>query len=254
MAPVIAVWGAYMEIKKFPENLIGICSTRFQWALHMFRLADQCKQRRQAHRQSLKTRNDLDVWAAHVRRHFLDNIGGLIDLPERTDFACEKLANGHMVLVLFADVRGRGAAQASLLNCLDREARYGTEFWFASYSQYLGISTAAQRTFDVFCWIQYLQHQDCDLAALHIIAHGKTGLHALFAAVLAGKCASFHWTDAVPDWDQALAAGSYDYTMLKESTAVFGIANQFSLSVVLDYVGATTSSATSHPQTDNKGS
>ena len=162
---------------------------------------------------------------------------GSDEVEQRNDLALDKLGIGDSVY--FADVRGCGSAEAALVNRLDRHDRYGTEFWFAAYSIWMQSSTAAARTRDVLCWLEYLRRLGHQIETVNIVTQGRCGLYALFACVLArGRCGSFEWADPVDDWDEALGSGEYDYLKLRESTAVFGIARVFSLRSLLEYVGA----------------
>ena len=139
-------------------------------------------------------------------------------------------------MVLYADVRGRGAVEASLINYLKRNDRYGTEHWFASSSVLMGNSVLAQRTHDVLRWIDYLKRTGVDFSKVKMVGQGQTGLSVLLGSVLAGQPASFEWIDPLPDWDEVLEAEDYDYGQFNESVIAFGIAKKFSMQRLLEHV------------------
>ena len=71
------------EIRAFGEDLDGLRSVRFQWALHQFRRADDCRRREEARRQAIRTPADLARFGREVRGHVERAIGGLPELPDR---------------------------------------------------------------------------------------------------------------------------------------------------------------------------
>ena len=69
------------SIEPFAADLGSLRSVRFQWALHQFRKADECRRREDAQRQAIRTPRDLERFGEKVRDHVSTYIGGLPDLP-----------------------------------------------------------------------------------------------------------------------------------------------------------------------------